>query len=105
MTLTKHVRYRIRCLNDERFFSFGIQRSIRDRVMVMEDHLTRRRFEGSDWFVGASPTLADLALFPAIALSRDFDVDHDEYPALRRWMRRVRALPGFVTMPGIPDYH
>jgi hypothetical protein len=39
------------------------------------------------------------------ALSRDFGVDHDEYPALRRWARRFRKLPGFLTMPGIPDYH
>ena len=37
--------------------------------------------------------------------SRDFGIDHDEYPALRRWARRFRALPGFKTMPGIPDYH
>ena len=46
-----------------------------------------------------------LALFPAIALSRDHGIDHEAYPALRRWMRSVRALPGFRTMPGIPDYH
>ena len=55
--------------------------------------------------VGENATLAEIALFPAIALSRDFGVDHDEYPALRRWMRRVRTIPGFITMPGIPDYH
>jgi glutathione S-transferase len=44
-------------------------------------------------------------LFPAIALSRDFGVDHDEFAALRRWMSRVRSLPGFITMPGIPAYY
>ena len=43
--------------------------------------------------------------FPAFALSRDFGIDHDAFPALRRWARRLRRLPGFVTMPGIPDYH
>ena len=36
---------------------------------------------------------------------RQFGIDHDEYPALRRWARRFRTLPGFKTMPGIPDYH
>lgn len=83
----------------------ALDRTSRAAFRVMEDHMTRRRFEGSDWFVGATPTLADLALFPAIALARDFGIDHDEYPALRRWMRRVRSIPGFITMPGIPDYH
>lgn len=72
---------------------------------VMDDHMTAREFEGARWFVGHGPTLAEIALFPAIALSRDLGIDHEAYPALRRWMRRVRTLPGFVTMPGIPDYH
>jgi glutathione S-transferase len=72
---------------------------------LMDDHMIKREFDDAVWFVGTTPTIADIALFPAIALSRDFGVDHDEYPALRRWMRRVRAIPGFITMPGIPAYH
>ncbi len=72
---------------------------------IMEDHATARRLAGADWFVGDGPTLADIALFPSFALSRDFGVEHEAYPALRRWARRVRTLPGFTTMPGIPDYH
>lgn len=83
----------------------ALERQALAAFRVMEDHMTAQRLAGSDWFVGAAPSLADIALFPAIALSRDFGVDHDAYPALRRWMRRLRALPGFVTMPGIPDYH
>ncbi len=67
--------------------------------------MTRREFAGHSWFAADGPTIADIALFPAIALSRDFGIDHDEFPALRRWMRRVRAVPGFITMPGIPSYY
>jgi glutathione S-transferase len=74
-------------------------------LRVMEDHMTARSFQGGAWFVGAGPTVADIAVFPAFALSRDIGIDHEAYPALRRWMRRVRSLPGFMTMPGIPDYH
>ena len=76
----------------------------RDAFRVMDDHMTARGFAAGAWFVGDAPTLADIALYPAIALSRDYGIDHEEYPALRGWMRRVRALPGFVTMPGIPNY-
>jgi glutathione S-transferase len=71
----------------------------------MDDHMTARGFAQEDWFAAAHPTIADIVLFPAFALSRDFGIDHDEYPALRRWARRFRMLPGFKTMPGIPDYH
>jgi glutathione S-transferase len=71
----------------------------------MEDHMTRQRVLGKAFFVANTVTLADLALFPAFALSRDFSIDHDAFPALRRWARQLRAIDGFITMPGIPDYH
>lgn len=83
----------------------ALDRAVRAAFRVMEDHMTKRELAGAAWFAADAPTIADLALFPGIALSRDFGVDHDEYPALRRWMRRVRAILGFITMPGIPDYH
>jgi len=74
-------------------------------LRIMDDHMTARGFAHADWFAAEHATIADIALFPAFALSRDFGIDHDEYPALRRWARRFRGLPGFKTMPGIPDYH
>ncbi len=86
---------------DEVALGFAARRAFR----LMEDHMTAREFDRAAWFVGDNPSLADLALFPAIALSRDFGIEHEAYPALRRWMRRVRTTPGFVTMPGIPDYY
>lgn len=72
---------------------------------ILDDHLSRQSLRGEDFVAGDVPSLADLALFPAFALSRDFNLDHDEFPALRLWARRIRLLPGFITMPGIPDYH
>jgi glutathione S-transferase len=74
-------------------------------IRIMDDHMTARGFAQLEWFTTGHPTIADIALFPAFALSRDFGIDHDEYTALRQWARRFRALPGFKTMPGIPDYH
>ena len=80
-------------------------RAARYAFRIMDDHMTRREFGAAHWFAGGGVTIADIALFPAIALSRDFDIEHDEFPALRRWMRRMRGIPGFITMPGIPAYH
>jgi len=86
---------------DEASLRAGARKAFR----VMDHHMTLRHFDGLEWFVGDSPTLADLTLFPSFALSRDYGVDHDDYPALRRWLRRFRTIEGFRTMPGIPDYH
>jgi glutathione S-transferase len=83
----------------------AVRRAARRAFRLMDDHMTRREFAGAQWFVADAATIADIALFPAIALSRDFGIDHDEYPALRRWMACVRTIPGFLTMPGIPAYH
>lgn len=80
-------------------------RAARAALRLADDHLTRQGFAGAGFLAGAAPSIADVALFPAFALSRDYGVDHDEFPALRAWARRLRGLPGFLTMPGIPDYH
>lgn len=72
---------------------------------ILDDYLTRQSLRGESFVAGDTPSLADLALFPAFALCRDFNLDHDEFPALRLWARKIRLLSGFITMPGIPDYH
>ena len=76
----------------------------RAALRVLDDHLADRALEGGDWIVGSTPTIADIACFPYVALSHDCGVGHEDYPAVNLWQRRVRKLPGFVTMPGIPDY-
>ncbi|WP_313791156.1 glutathione S-transferase family protein [Oryzibacter oryziterrae] len=73
-------------------------------LTAMEDHMVLRGHADQEWFVGDRPTLADVALFPSFALSRDFGVEHDAFPALRKWLRRFRQIEGFRVMPGIPDY-
>jgi glutathione S-transferase len=70
----------------------------------MDDHLTMAELDGISWFTGSRPSIVDVAAFAPASLSTDYGVEHDAFPALRRWIRRFRALPGFVTMPGIPMF-
>ena len=78
------------------------ERSLRE----MDDHLTMAEFAGPEpaWFAGDRPSIVDVAAFGPACLSTDYGVEHDAFPALRRWIRRFRALPGFITMPGIPAF-
>lgn len=82
----------------------SLRGAARRALQIMDDAIRCRQFEGAEWFVGDGLTLADLALFPAFALSRDYGIEHGEFDGLRRWSRRVRLAAGFKTMPGIPDY-
>jgi len=68
------------------------------------DDLLASRTTNEAWVAADRPTVADIALFPAAALSRDIGIDHDRYPALRSWIRRIKQLPDFVEMPGIPVF-
>lgn len=71
---------------------------------ILDDRLARQGIDGAGFLVGAAPTVADVAAFPTVALAIDFGEALEAYPKLRAWTRRMRALPGFVTTPGVPDH-
>lgn len=58
---------------------------------VMEGELSRRHF-----LVGEHATLADVAGYSYIVNAPEGNVDLGAYPALRAWLARIEALPGFV---------
>jgi glutathione S-transferase len=51
-----------------------------------------------DYLVGSSPTLADVACYSYVARAPEGDISLEPYPALRAWLGRIEALPGFVPM-------
>lgn len=64
---------------------------------VLDGHLQTR-----DWLAGEQPTVADVACFPYVALAPEGDIPLDGYTGVLAWIDRVRALPGFIGMEGIP---
>jgi glutathione S-transferase len=60
----------------------------------MDAHLTGRAFLAS-----ARATLADIACYSYVAHAPEGGVSLEPYPAVRAWIARVEALPGFVAMP------
>ncbi|RZL90542.1 MAG: glutathione S-transferase family protein [Variovorax sp.] len=91
-------------LHDAFAYAFDIEacRSVAHRLFAhIEDHLADGEILGDEWLAGRRPTIADVACFPYIALAPEGGIPLDRYPALRRWIRRVKALPNFIGMPGI----
>lgn len=62
---------------------------------VMERHLGDREF-----FLGDRPSVADAALYPYSRLCPEGGYDLEGYPAVRAWLNRIEALPGYVSPPG-----
>lgn len=91
-------------LHDAFGYSFDVEacRSAAHKLFAhMEDHLADGEIEGRQWLAGEGPTIADIACFPYIALAPEGGILLDRYPALRRWIHRVKGLPRFIGMPGI----
>jgi glutathione S-transferase len=93
-------------LHDAMFYEHidaGAARNGAHRLLrVLDEHLWVNARKGQDWICSAShPTIADIANFPYIMMSRDGDISLQDYPAVRRWTDRVKRLPGFIVMPGI----
>ncbi len=62
------------------------------------------RLDDRDWLaLEDRPTVADLNSFPYVALAHEGGFSLQEYPALEAWVERIADLPGFITMPGLPD--
>jgi glutathione S-transferase len=61
---------------------------------VMEAQLARTPF-----LAGAAPTLADVALYAYTHVAGEGGYSLERYPAVRAWLARFAALPGFVGMP------
>ena len=74
------------------------------------EEVTRKTLEIIDgtvtdhrWLDGPDPGIADLALYPYLALSPEGDVDLARYPSILRWMGEIRGLDGYISMPGLAD--
>ena len=70
-------------------------RQIADRVLrFMDGHLADRAFLAAE-----RPTLADLACYAYTARAPEGGISLEPFPAVRAWLARVEAIPGFLVMP------
>jgi len=63
----------------------------------MDSHLASREF-----FVGDTPTIADVALYTYTSHAPEGGNSLASYPNIRAWLARIEALPGYVNMARRP---
>lgn len=66
-------------------------------LAVMEKHLA-----SNAWFTGSDYGIADIALHAYTRVAPQGGIVLEPYPAVRSWLARVEATPGFLPMPA-PD--
>lgn len=57
---------------------------------VLDQHLAAR-----EWIAAPRPTIADLSVCGYLFWPEQIDVDWNDYPNVRAWLDRVKALPGW----------
>ena len=61
------------------------------------------RLSDHDWIATGRPTVADISLYAYThSASEKGGFDMTRFPAINRWIDRVAALPGYVTITDIP---
>jgi glutathione S-transferase len=67
------------------------------RILPLIDaHLSKNQ-----WLVLGRPTIADCAVFPYVALAAEGAVSLQPHAHIRAWILRIKAMPKFVSMPGL----
>jgi len=64
---------------------------------LMDAHLERR-----EWLARPHPTIADISIFGPVSMLKVSGYDTDRWPAVTRWLERVRRLPRAIDIDGKP---
>ena len=71
-------------------------------LWLLDDHLCEQSIRGQSFLLTERhPTLADLIVFPQVALAWDAGVSLVPFLHIRRWIQRIRHQPNFIPMPGL----
>jgi len=62
-------------------------------LRVMNEHLS-----GNSFFVGNTPTIADISLYAYTHVADEGGFELDRFPAIQAWFRRLEALPHHLTI-------
>ncbi len=76
----------------------------KERTIEVSNHilpLVEQHLQNNEWLALGRPTIADLAVFPYIALGWEGGVTLEQYPAIQAWIGRIKELPGYIGMPAI----
>ncbi len=65
-------------------------------LTIIDQHLVEQR-----WLVGNKLSIADLAIYPYVALAHEGNVDITPYQQIIAWLARIESLPEYIAMPGI----
>jgi len=82
-----------------RAIDLSLANEVTDNLLtILNTHLADK-----DWLVGEKISIADIALYPYIALSHEGKVELMNYENILSWLFRIETLPNYLSMPGLSN--
>lgn len=63
---------------------------------IINKHLSNKT-----WLVGGKFSIADIAIYPYLALAHEGELDISPYQHIVSWISRIEAVQDYISMPGI----
>lgn len=84
-------------------YKFGRTINVDEATQITNQLLSvlNLHLQSHQWLANNTLTIADLAIYPYIALVNEGKFDLKPYLYVQNWMGRIEHLTGYVTMPGI----
>lgn len=92
--------------NARLYHLFGVTSINIDRAQQKAEHILiqlNQHLSTKTWLEFERPTIADIAVFPYVALAPDGKIDLTLYPNILAWIDSIKQLPGFKGMIGIAE--
>jgi glutathione S-transferase len=90
--------------NARLYHLFGATNINIERAHQKAEHILTqldKHFSTHTWLEFERPTIADVAVFPYVALAPDGKIDLTPYPHVLAWIDLVKQLPGYIPMTGL----
>ncbi|MCU4414981.1 glutathione S-transferase [Acinetobacter sp. WU_MDCI_Axc73] len=71
------------------------------QLRELDDQLCEQTVIGQGYLLGSQPTIADLMIFPQVALAWDAGISLLPFLHIRRWINRIRHQNHFIPMAGL----
>jgi glutathione S-transferase len=96
------LRYGPGALRLHALFRLPIDKAMAERLSGQVLDLLESSLSDRSWLVGEGTTIADVSMYTYTAHAPEGGLSLESRPAIRAWIARIEALPGFVPMHKVP---
>ena len=80
-------------------YPFDYEQAVEKSINLL--NILEQYLEQHDWLATDHITIADIAIYPYVALAEDGEISLEPYQKIQQWFDRIEALNGYVPLPQV----